>query len=619
MGKGQRFIIVSLAVMAAAALFMIGLFYWLFDASRKNVLGVWENESIQAARDVRHYLTMPMDAVEFSAITVNGMLARGAVPYVVWQYLINETKIYSSVINENTTGVYGYYKGHYLDGSQWTPPDDYEPTERPWYKKAVEEGGEIALVKPYLNLQTFTMMMSVSKLLDDGESVVSMDIFLDSVQRMAEERIKDSAMRSALVMDRDGFVVAHSDPADVGKDYAADGDPFEKMLVEKITAALSDGQTSASFEIRGDYGAATVFVDEINAEWVSVLILDENEMFRSLNIIYLFSAASFIAVMMIMLSVVLTMDKRRKEAESLAHEVAAVADVYEVMVRVDLETDRFSVLRGNDDFDPMIGGQFSEYSSKARELAERMSADQSRDILVKFVDVGTMAERLSELGSISQEFLDVKNRWVRMRFIVVDRKPTGEPWHLLWAFESIDEDRKQQEHLRRLSETDMMTGIRNRGSGEAEVRKEMAEGNKGMFLLMDADHFKSVNDNYGHGVGDKVIIAIADCMKSTFRDSDVVFRLGGDEFAAFVSGVDTEEVGENVINRFFKNIDGINIPELGDRKIQMSVGATFYPADRNDSFEEMYKRADAGTYESKKTEGNCFTFEEQEEIESLVP
>ena len=84
------------------------------------------------------------------------------------------------IINENYTGVYSYYQGEYLDGSGWTPPSDYEPTERPWYRAAVEAGGKITTVKPYLNLQTRTMMMSVCQMLDDGKSVVSMDIFLDS-------------------------------------------------------------------------------------------------------------------------------------------------------------------------------------------------------------------------------------------------------------------------------------------------------------------------------------------------------------------------------------------------------------------------------------------------------
>ena len=224
------------------------------------------------------------------------------------------------------------------------------------------------------------------------------------------------------------------------------------------------------------------------------------------------------------------------------------------------------------------------------------------------MDTGTLEERLSGVNSISQEFMDDKNRWIRLRFIKIDSDENGMLYHILLVFESIDEDRKRQEKLRRLSETDMMTGIRNRGSGETMIRKAMAEGHCGMFCLMDADKFKSINDTYGHSVGDKVIVAIADSLKKTFRDSDIVFRLGGDEFAVFSEGVISEEIGSRIMERLFKNIARIEIPELGERKIELSIGASFYPATKEDSFEALYKRADSGTYESKKIEGSKVTF-----------
>ena len=208
--------------------------------------------------------------------------------------------------------------------------------------------------------------------------------------------------------------------------------------------------------------------------------------------------------------------------------------------------------------------------------------------------------------------MDTKNRWIRLRFIVIDRDDMTNINNILLVAESIDEDKKQQETLRKRAETDMMTGIRNRGSGEALIRKAMAEGRKGMFCLLDADKFKSINDNFGHSVGDKVICAIAKCMEKTFRGSDIVFRLGGDEFAAFSEGVVSEEIGEKIIERLFDNISKVDIPELEGRKIALSVGASFYPATREDSFEALYNRADSGTYVSKKSEGNAFTFQVQE-------
>ncbi len=58
-----------------------------------------------------------------------------------------------------------------------------------------------------------------------------------------------------------------------------------------------------------------------------------------------------------------------------------------------------------------------------------------------------------------------------------------------------------------------------------------------LHFLCDIDHFKSFNDTFGHGVGNQVIINVANCIKTAFRENDIVFRLGGDEFSAYTAGV----------------------------------------------------------------------------------
>ena len=112
----------------------------------------------------------------------------------------------------------------------------------------------------------------------------------------------------------------------------------------------------------------------------------------------------------------------------------------------------------------------------------------------------------------------------------------------------------------------------------------------------------------------KVIKAIAKALKRTFRNNDIVMRLGGDEYAVYAVGVVDAERGKALIQRLFKEIDDIYISELaGKRKITISLGSAFFDGKENISFEEVYKRADSGTYHSKKVQGNCHTlFEEIE-------
>ena len=173
-----------------------------------------------------------------------------------------------------------------------------------------------------------------------------------------------------------------------------------------------------------------------------------------------------------------------------------------------------------------------------------------------------------------------------------------------------EKHRVREKTLIELSETDQLSGLLNRGAGEKKIENLLAMQKAGMFILLDTDKFKSINDTYGHAVGDKVICAISDCLRTSFRDRDVVMRLGGDEFAAYAVGVTTEAVASLVIDRFFNCLNNIYIPEMDFKKVYVSVGAVFYDGTQPETFDDLYKRADALTYRSKAIEGSFVSFQE---------
>ena len=184
------------------------------------------------------------------------------------------------------------------------------------------------------------------------------------------------------------------------------------------------------------------------------------------------------------------------------------------------------------------------------------------------------------------------------------------------GFKNIDatvKSAQEREALKILSETDIMTGIYNRGHGEKLATLSIEDDEIGMFCILDMDRFKHINDTYGHSVGDKVLIKTAELLKKTFRASDVVFRLGGDEFAVAAPGIKTSEMGRKLLERLFEMLDSCEIPELNGQKVSVSVGAIIYGVGRKKPFEEVYKDADACVYVSKNTQGNCVTFYGEEE------
>ena len=158
-----------------------------------------------------------------------------------------------------------------------------------------------------------------------------------------------------------------------------------------------------------------------------------------------------------------------------------------------------------------------------------------------------------------------------------------------------------------LSQTDALTKINNRGSGERRIELLLKKGECGMFCLFDADKFKSINDNFGHAVGDEVLIEIAKAMKRAFRGNDIIMRLGGDEFAIFAVGITDKKIGAMCIERFFACINEISIKALRDRKIAVSLGAVL-AGGTGETFDHLYTQADELLYECKKLPGSQYSF-----------
>lgn len=182
------------------------------------------------------------------------------------------------------------------------------------------------------------------------------------------------------------------------------------------------------------------------------------------------------------------------------------------------------------------------------------------------------------------------------------------------SFINITRIKKMERELIIVSQIDGLTKINNRASGERKVGNCLKEGKPGMFCLFDVDKFKSINDTYGHGTGDAVLTSIASCLKKSFRNTDVVMRLGGDEFSAFAVGITTEEEGSEILNVFYENLSKIQIEEMKDRKVTVSLGAVLFSKHEGEeeTFDGLYQKADTAMYICKHNRGNRFGFYKQQ-------
>lgn len=237
----------------------------------------------------------------------------------------------------------------------------------------------------------------------------------------------------------------------------------------------------------------------------------------------------------------------------------------------------------------------------------KLCTEKYYDNVMHFTNIRTLEDRMKNVSTIADEFLGTVHGWCRERFIKVDNDENGNLWHVLYCVEVIDEEKRRENRLIYLSETDLMTGISNRGSGEKKISELLRKRVGGMLVLIDCDKFKSINDTFGHNVGDAVIIAIADALQRLCGENDVVMRLGGDEFAMFIPKIVDEASANDFFERIFDSIDEIEISEMGDRKIYVSLGASICLAGKETTFDQLYREMDIAMYESKKQDGYCAT------------
>ena len=161
----QRFIYLLLPIVFLAASIINIVMVYLMSSDTVHYRSVSQAEELQNA--VYDYLSVADQTVDNLARNVTYMMDRGASDEEIYDYFAVQVEVVSDVIAEDTTGVYGYVNGKYVD-SLWTPDDDYDPKSRPWYIDAVASGGEVTYVSPYLDMQTGEATVTVAKMLPDG-------------------------------------------------------------------------------------------------------------------------------------------------------------------------------------------------------------------------------------------------------------------------------------------------------------------------------------------------------------------------------------------------------------------------------------------------------------------
>lgn len=180
-------------------------------------------------------------------------------------------------------------------------------------------------------------------------------------------------------------------------------------------------------------------------------------------------------------------------------------------------------------------------------------------------------------------------------------------------------DEAQEQLLRQLYEasvTDALTGANNREAFDGQLRMELSYAKRHStdcaLVLFDVDHFKRVNDTYGHPVGDEVLVEIAKATRRLVRNEDVFARYGGEEFALILRGIALD--GARVVGeRLRERIAGLSIPtDRGPLHVTVSVGCASVGSTPDPSAETLVQTADRRLYIAKRSGRNKVVAEDAE-------
>ncbi len=183
------------------------------------------------------------------------------------------------------------------------------------------------------------------------------------------------------------------------------------------------------------------------------------------------------------------------------------------------------------------------------------------------------------------------------------------------ALGNLDSANRQLERayamLQTKSSTDSMTGMLNREAFFGALEKFRRKSDSGALLIIDADHFKSINDNFGHLTGDEALILITDAVVKSVRDCDILGRIGGEEFGVYLAGAAIDDV-RTVAERIRHAVEKAEFFPRANVKRALTVSIGGAMVTPGATISEIMRQADMRLYQAKNAGRNRVILESYE-------
>ncbi len=288
-----------------------------------------------------------------------------------------------------------------------------------------------------------------------------------------------------------------------------------------------------------------------------------------------------------------------KEQEKAMQEKVGIldsmAEIYDNVNLIDFVNNTEMSLRDVEDGKHGIDMSTQTHTIMNQRIRNQVMPDQMEEFMT-FTNIKTVRSRLSQKKLISADFIDIVSGWFRAQYITVDSTLDGIPNVVIFTTRNVDEEKRREEHLIRISMTDEMTRLFNRRCYDEDLREFRNSTLSDDFVLfsIDVNGLKTVNDTKGHAAGDELIKGAADCLVLSIGNKGKVYRTGGDEFMAVVHTDDPEGLRTEIKNKAAE-WHGIYTEE-----ITLSIGFAAHREKPDSSIDDLEHIADADMYAEKE-------------------
>ena len=483
----------------------------------------------------------------------------------------------------------------------------YGGTEPHYYGLTFDSGEQVSFFKPMLNDKNLSMCQDVTPntatsksmmyaIVWDNTQTYMIQVGIEPVRLLDE--FKNNSINSVInkmpvyegmniyVANRKtGRVLGSTDKSTVGLSIYNTKVLNEKDDLQTIGSKIIhiDGfKNYCYYQRHGDYIIATVHSTKANVESFLVSI--------TIELIWLLLAGCVIVYTLLRL-----INANKKISSQMAI-LSSISDIYYSMHLIDMSDYSIEKLEGNELMDRVIDEGENAVDMMDRIIRSTIE-DEYIDAALAFADFSTLAQRLKDKNTI---FMDVINRnvgWLRMSFITVETNADKLPTKIIIATQIIDEDKKREVELSIKANRDELTGLFNRRAYEDDILNypDVPPEEDFVYLAIDINGLKVVNDECGHAAGDEMICGASDCLKRTLGNYGRVYRTGGDEFVAMIFAKHTQ------LQPILDSLDLMTLEWKGAMapSLSLSVGYATKQEFTKETVKDMAKIADERMYKAK--------------------